>query len=262
MPYLHKALSLPAILFDISIMTILLDIDGVLVTTPSWKQVEQLADGFMKFSEVAVAVANLSTLYKETNASIVLTTTHRINYSESQWKEIFKLRGLNFETISKLNDKTEISQLLDRATEIKEWTKSNPVDSNYVIIDDDLSINSLDDSIKERWVATKPLIGFDKDSKDKALQILKINSKFACPCCGHKSYFEKPGGTYGICQICYWEVDPYQIENPDEDSGANPISLRQAQKNYLDFGACEENMKKNVRQPLINEPKDRNWRPL
>ena len=241
-------------------MTILLDIDGVLVTTPSWKQVEQLADGFMKFSEVAVA--NLATLYKETNASIVLTTTHRINYSESQWKEIFKLRGLNFETISKLNDKTEISQLLDRATEIKEWTKSNPVDTNYVIIDDDLSINSLDDSIKERWVATKPLIGFDRDSKDKALQILKINSKFACPCCGHKSYFEKPGGTYGICQICYWEDDPYQIENPDEDCGANPISLRQAQKNYLDFGACEENMKKNVRQPLINEPKDRNWRPL
>jgi len=241
-------------------MTILLDIDGVLVTTPGWKQAEHLADGFMKFSETAVS--NLAALYKETNAAIVLTTTHRINYSESQWKEIFKRRGLNFQTISKINDKTEISQLPDRATEIKEWTKSNSIDNNYVIIDDDLSINSLDDSIKERWVATKPLIGFDKEAKEKALLILKSNSKFACPCCGHKTYFERPGGTYGICQVCYWEDDPYQLENPDEDFGANPISLRQAQKNYVDFGACEENMKKNVRQPFMDEPKDRNWRPL
>lgn len=241
-------------------MTILLDIDGVLVTTPSWKQVEHLSDGFMKFSENAVL--NLANLYKETNASIVLTTTHRINYSESQWKEIFKLRGLDFETISKLNDKTEISQLLDRATEIREWIKRNPVDINYVIIDDDPSINSLDESIKERWVATKPFIGLDKEAKNKASRILKVNSKFPCPCCGHKTYFEKPGGTYGICQICYWEDDPYQLENPDEDCGANPISLRQAQKNYLDFGACEEKMKGHVRQPFTDEPKDRNWRPL
>jgi HAD domain in Swiss Army Knife RNA repair proteins/Cysteine-rich CPCC len=211
-------------------MTILLDIDGVLVTTPSWKPVEHLSDGFMKFSEDAVL--NLATLYKETNAEIVLTTTHRINYSESQWKEIFELRGLNFTKISKINNKTEISQLLDRAKEIKEWIKSSSFDNNYVIIDDDPSINSLEESIKERWVATKPLIGFDKDSKENALHILKINSKYTCPCCGHKTYFEKPGGTYGICQICYWEDDPYQLENPDEDCGANPISLRQAQKEY------------------------------
>lgn len=240
-------------------MIILLDIDGVLVTTPSWKQVEHLSDGFMKFSDVAVS--NLAILYKETKASIVLTTTHRINYSESQWKEIFKLRGLNFETISKLNDKTEISQLLDRGAEIEDWVNNN-LDKNYVIIDDDLSINSLRESIKERWVSTKPLIGFDKESKDKALQILKINAKFPCPCCGHKTYFEKPGGTYGICSICYWEDDPEQLENPDDDCGANPISLRQAQKNYIEFGACEKNMKKNVRQPFADEPKDRNWKPL
>ena len=81
---------MPAILFDTIKMTILLDIDGVLVTTPSWKQVEHLSDGFMKFSDVAVS--NLATLYKETKASVVLTTTHRINYSENQWKEIFKFR--------------------------------------------------------------------------------------------------------------------------------------------------------------------------
>ena len=251
---------LPVTLLNTITMTILLDIDGVLVTTPGWKQVEHLSDGFMKFSETAVS--NLASLYKETRASIVLTTTHRINYTESEWKEIFKVRGLDFAIISKLDDKTALSQLLDKATEIKEWVKNNPVDNNYVIIDDDLSIHSLEDSIKERWVTTKPLIGFDKACKDKALQILKINSKFACPCCGHKTYFEKPGGTYAICQICFWEDDPYQLENPDEDCGANPISLRQAQKNYIDFGACDESMKSNVRQPFADEPKDENWKPL
>ncbi|HEY1054896.1 MAG TPA: HAD domain-containing protein, partial [Emticicia sp.] len=83
-------------------MIILLDIEGVLVTTPSWKPTEQLSDGFMKFNENAAE--NLAILFKETNASIVLTTTHRISFDETKWKEIFKKRGLNFHTITKLNN--------------------------------------------------------------------------------------------------------------------------------------------------------------
>jgi hypothetical protein len=150
-------------------MTILLDIDGVLVTTPGWKQTEILADGFMKFNKAASE--NLAILFKETNAAIVLTTTHRINFDESQWKEIFKTRGLNFQKISKVNDKTKIEQLADRATEIDEWVKQFGQNENYVIIDDDLSLGSLTTEIKERWVSTKPLIGFDKDAKEKALAI-------------------------------------------------------------------------------------------
>jgi HAD domain in Swiss Army Knife RNA repair proteins len=63
-------------------MTILLDIDGVLVTTPSWRTTEILSDGFMKFNEAAVT--NLRRLITETNADIILTTTHRITYSIGQ----------------------------------------------------------------------------------------------------------------------------------------------------------------------------------
>jgi hypothetical protein len=62
--------------------------------------------------------------FTRTNASIVLTTTHRINYDETRWKEIFRLRGLNFETISKLNNKTEISQLLDKEAKLKSGLKT------------------------------------------------------------------------------------------------------------------------------------------
>ena len=154
-------------------MTILLDIDGVLVTTPSWKPTEQLSDGFMKFNEKATK--NLNTLFEETNASIVLTTTHRINFDEDKWKEIFKMRGLDFAKISKLNDKTQISELLDRATEIKEWVEKSGYDENYIIIDDDLSINGLSENIKERWVMTKPLLGFDNEAMEKALSIFRLN---------------------------------------------------------------------------------------
>jgi rubrerythrin len=240
-------------------MTILLDIDGVLVTTPSWQPTEQLSDGFMKFNQAAVE--NLAIVYKETNASIVLTTTHRINFDEAKWKDIFRTRGLNFQTITKLNNKTKIDQLADRATEIREWVEQNGQKENYVIIDDDSSLNGLTDDIKERWVSTKQLIGFDKDAKVKTLNILTSNSKFPCPCCGHKTFNEKRTGTYDICPVCFWEDDPFQFENPDYESGANPTSLRQAQKNFIIFGACDETMKRNVRQPNADEPKDKYWRP-
>ncbi|TAF71994.1 MAG: hypothetical protein EAZ53_17175 [Bacteroidetes bacterium] len=120
-------------------MIILLDIDGVLETTPNWRQAEIYSDGFMKLNEKALE--NLSRLYKRTNASIVLTSTHRINYSETKWKEIFRIRGLNFEKISKINERTEINNLPDRATEIKEWVENKGRNLNYVIIDDDISLN-------------------------------------------------------------------------------------------------------------------------
>jgi len=155
-------------------MTILLDIDGVLETTPAWRRVEVLADGFMKLNENFVE--NLQILYERTNASIVLTSTHRVNFDEAKWKEIFRTRGLYFETILKLNDKMEISQMLDRGTEIKEWVEEKGENQNYVIIDDDNSINDLPENIKERWVQTRPSVGFDEECLEKALFILKKNN--------------------------------------------------------------------------------------
>lgn len=151
-------------------MTILLDIDGVLETTPAWKHPEMMDDGFMKLNENALK--NLSILHQKTNAFIVLTTTHRINYDIDQWKAIFITRGLNFETITKINDKTEISQLLDRGTEIKAWVDREGINQNYIILDDDHSIHVLPNNIKERWVATSPTIGFDKTALEKALRLV------------------------------------------------------------------------------------------
>ena len=151
-------------------MIVLLDIDGVLVTTPGWRRTEQHIDGFLKFNDKAEK--NLIRLISETNASIVLTTTHRITYSVEKWKEVFNNRGIPVETVEKVNTKEEIGEMLDRGTEIKEWVDNFGTGINFVILDDDLSINALPIEIKDKWVMTKSMIGLDEDCTERALKIL------------------------------------------------------------------------------------------
>ena len=159
-----------AIIPNQSTITILLDIDGVLVTTPAWRVTEQLADGFLKFNDKAAK--NLARIINETKAAIVLTTTHRINYSNEEWKVILRDRGINPSSISKLNDIATWDKMADRATEIEEWVNRQVEHENFVIIDDDLSIHGLPESIKEKCVMTRPLIGLDDEATLKALDIL------------------------------------------------------------------------------------------
>lgn len=73
---------------------------------------------------------------------------------------------------------------------------------------------------------------------------------------------EEPPGTYNICQVCFWEDDPIQFENPDYEGGANQVSLRQGQKNFQEFGACDVDATKMVRKPNIDEAQDEHWHPL
>jgi len=89
-----------------------------------------------------------------------------------------------------------------------------------------------------------------------------VTEKFACPCCGYKTFKEQPNGSYDICQVCFWEDDPIQLDNPDYEGGANRVSLKQGQKNFVEFGACEREMTKNVRQLTKDEQREKNWKPL
>ncbi|WP_210515496.1 HAD domain-containing protein [Hymenobacter terricola] len=151
-------------------MVILLDIDGVLVTTPAWRAVELQDDGFMKFN--ARAANNLGRIIDQTQARIVLTTSHRINYSLGEWQVILQTRGINSPLIAKINDVATLNCMGDRADEIAEWVASRSDGETYVIIDDDLSINRLPEAIKARCVLTKPLIGLDEEAMTKVLDIL------------------------------------------------------------------------------------------
>lgn len=75
--------------------------------------------------------------------------------------------------------------------------------------------------------------------------------KFKCPCCGYYTFEEEPKGNYGICPVCFWEDE--LVLDEDLAGGANRVSLKQARENFKLFGACTEDMKKNVREPLENE---------
>jgi len=79
---------------------------------------------------------------------------------------------------------------------------------------------------------------------------------YKCPCCGYYTLDEAPGNTYNICPVCYWEDDFVQFKDFIYSHGANAVSLEQARKNYLEFGACEPNMVPYVRKPLLDEIKE------
>ncbi|MBE9583556.1 hypothetical protein IM792_03770 [Mucilaginibacter sp. JRF] len=81
-----------------------------------------------------------------------------------------------------------------------------------------------------------------------------------CPCCGYITLSNV--GEYNVCLICYWEDDPVQRNNPDYDSGTNKFILRQAQKNYMEYGVSDYDMKRHVFKADKHDIKDPNWKPF
>lgn len=154
-------------------MTILLDIDGVLETTPSWRKPEIHEDGFIKFNDRAARC--LAGIVNETGASLVLTTTHRVNYSLEQWKIFFATRGIYPSSISKINKAKSFEEIRDRRSEIINWVQEHAKEA-FVVIDDDASLNDLPEIIKNKCVLTQSMIGLDDTGAKKALSILTANS--------------------------------------------------------------------------------------
>jgi len=148
------------------VMLVLLDIDGVMVTTPSWRKVELLDDNFSDFN--ARAVNNLQKIIFETDASIVLTTSHKSTFTIAQWKKIFQKRGIQVDSISCLEKNTGN---LNRREEILNWL-GNGVPDSFVIIDDDTSLNDLPENIKNKCVITSSLIGLNEAAALSAINIL------------------------------------------------------------------------------------------
>jgi len=52
--------------------------------------------------------------------------------------------------------------------------------------------------------------------------------KYLCPVCEQYKFEEK--GQYENCEICGWEDDPIQNDDPTFEGGANVMSLNQARK--------------------------------
>jgi hypothetical protein len=138
-------------------MLLFLDIDGVMVPAKSWKNPELLNDGFPAFSSRASHA--LQHLISE-NVTIMLTTSHKANFSIEEWKSIFRNRGIHTNKIERLPENIDN---LNRKDEIINWFKVNSVNENVIIIDDDTSLNDLPDYLKAHLVQPSPLIGLAEE---------------------------------------------------------------------------------------------------
>lgn len=77
-----------------------------------------------------------------------------------------------------------------------------------------------------------------------------------CLCCG---YITLESDIHDICQICFWQDDPACWDDADANWGVNGISLREAQRNFIRFGACDKAMLNLVRPPGDIDKRDTNW---
>lgn len=82
---------------------------------------------------------------------------------------------------------------------------------------------------------------------------------YPCACCGFKT-LSAPSGTYEICAVCNWEDDPVQLQDPDYRGGANAVSLREAQMNFLSFAASDPSARGKTRLPRPEEARDPGWK--
>ena len=149
-------------------MLILLDIDGVMVTAKSWKKPEILDDGFFAFPIVATNA--LQKIISETSADILLTTSHKSKYTIQEWKSIFKLRGIDVKNVYRL---PENISFLSRKDEIMKWVNTNLDSPDFIIIDDDKSLNSLPSFVKNKLIQTSALIGLTDNLAIEAIELLK-----------------------------------------------------------------------------------------
>lgn len=147
-------------------MLILLDIDGVMVPANSWKKPEFLNDGFPVFENRAVLA--LQKIIFETSADILLTTSHKSKYTIEEWRNIFTLRGVKPNKIEALPENLEY---LTRKEEIMNWVNSQNNFSEFIIIDDDKSLNGLPSFIKDRLIQTSGSIGLTDELANEALLI-------------------------------------------------------------------------------------------
>ncbi len=149
-------------------MLIFLDIDGVMLPANSWRKPEILEDGFMNFSQAATIA--LQKIISETTGDIILTTSHKSKYSINKWKNIFKNRNIIANNFSKLPENT---LHLNRKDEILNWLNANNIYDNFIIIDDDKSLNELPVAIKDKLIQTNSSIGLTEQIAENTLKTLK-----------------------------------------------------------------------------------------
>jgi hypothetical protein len=134
-------------------MLIFLDIDGVMVPATHWKAPENLEDGIPTFTQKSTeALRSLIT----NDTTVILTSSHRVRFTNEQWKRIFERRGLSIERLLLMDANPDFKK---RKDEILGWLNLHTLAEDFIIIDDDTSLHALPKDLKEHLILTSPLIG-------------------------------------------------------------------------------------------------------
>jgi len=131
-----------------------------------------------------------------------------------------------FETMDPDDLKEDILQLVNTNQEILVdlgWYKKDEMGSYRISV-----VKSYD------WDNPVIIKSYDKEIEViSAIEILLVQIvrktlfKHPCPCCGYRTLELQPPGTYEICDICFWEDDGVQYDDPDYKGGANTESLNE-----------------------------------
>jgi hypothetical protein len=148
-------------------IVLFLDLDGVLITTPSWRKDEMDTDGYSKFN--SKCVENLNTLLQTQYFEIWLSSSRRKNKTEQEFNKIFSLRGI-LENITGFLPIPK--ERISRKDEIETFIKENRI-TDFLILDDDKSLNGLEENLKQNLVLTKNLSGFNKEKLTEAIEKVK-----------------------------------------------------------------------------------------
>lgn len=155
-------------------MAILLDIDGVMVKAKPWSPPPLMVDGFAIFDSISISALN--DIITKSKSGIILTTSHKYSYTLEEWHEILERRGIIVYSLERLPKNVN---KLSRSEEIQNWFALNNKIENFVILDDDKSLNNLPKVLKDRLVLTKPLIGLNTSHIFDSLRILETPLELA-----------------------------------------------------------------------------------
>lgn len=149
-------------------MILVLDIDGVLITTPTWKSDSIDSDGYSAFNQNCVE--NLNNLLALDSFNIWLSSTRRTAKSLREFNDIFKNRGITGEIAGFL---PEYPNCKNRKEEVLAFLKETKP-SQFLIIDDDKSLNGLNNEFKKNLISTELTKGFNEEKLEEAINKIKV----------------------------------------------------------------------------------------
>lgn len=149
-------------------LTIILDLDGVLITTPPWKADELHADGYSAFNQSCVDCFNQ--LLDGLDADIWLISTRRKGKTLSEMQAIFQARGILAPLVGLV---PVYHDQMNRKDEALTFIRENNL-QHYLIIDDNTLLNRLPREMKQRLVTTRYLMGFNEGKLLEAREVLGV----------------------------------------------------------------------------------------